>query len=53
MYVKRGKDACWLLVPEVTPKLSAAQGRPMIHWHLLAVNKRSRWEKGWWLWIED
>ena len=53
MYVKRGKDACWLLVPEVTPKLSSSQGRPMIHWHLLAVNKRSRWEKGWWLSIDD
>ena len=53
MYVRRGKDACWLLVPEITPQLSESQGRPMVHWHVLAVNKRSRFEKGWWLSIED
>lgn len=53
MYVKRGKDACWLLVPELTPKLSKTHGRPLVHWHVLAVNKRSKWEPGFWLSLED
>lgn len=53
MYVKRGRDACWLLVPEITPELSKRLGRPMIHWHILAVNKRSKWEPGFWLSLDD
>jgi len=48
-YKRVGREPAWLLVPEVTPGLSARHGRPFIHWHILAVNKRSKWDKGWWL----
>lgn len=51
-YKRVGREPAWLLVPEITPKLSASLGRPMIHWHIVAVNKRSRWDKGWWIDIQ-
>lgn len=51
-YKAVGREPLWLLVPEITPQMSKDAGRPFIHWHILAVNKRTKWEKGWWVSID-
>lgn len=51
-YKAVGHEPLWMLVPEITPDMSKREGRPYVHWHILAVNKRSKWDKGWWLSLE-
>lgn len=51
-YKAVGHEPLWMLVPEITPDMSKREGRPYIHWHVLAVNKRSKWDKGWWISLE-
>lgn len=46
---RRGVTPLWMLVPEITPRRSLEWGRPAIHWHFLAVGKRTRWDKQWFL----
>ena len=53
LFQRKGFTPLWMLVPEVTPRRSRDWGRPAIHWHFLALCKRTRWEKHWWLSCEE